>query len=79
MRTSPRSASLSLAALHTIPTSPRKRRPSLTSALALLWSGVGGAAAGVVLMLLPTRAAEVAPSVGVTPTGVSVASKTFRF
>jgi hypothetical protein len=45
---------------------------------ALLWSGVGAAAAGVVLMLLPTRAAEVAPSVGVTPTGVS-ASKTFRF
>ena len=43
----------------------------------LMWSGLGVAGAGIVLMLLPTRAAEVV-DVSVTPTGWQ-ASKTFGF
>jgi hypothetical protein len=44
---------------------------------ALMFSGVSMAAAGIVLMLLPTRVAKVA-DVTVTPTGW-LASSTFRF
>ena len=44
---------------------------------ALMFSGVSIAAAGIVLMLLPTRVAKVA-DVTVTPTGW-LASSTFRF
>ena len=43
----------------------------------LMWSGLSVASAGIVLMLLPTRAAEVV-DVSVTPTGWQ-ASKTFGF
>lgn len=43
----------------------------------LMWSGLGVAGAGIVLMLLPTRAAE-SVDVSVTPTGWQ-ASKTFGF
>ena len=43
----------------------------------LMWSGLGVATTGIVLMLLPTRAA-VAVDVSITPTGW-LASKTFGF
>ena len=44
---------------------------------ALMWTGVGAATAGIVLLLLPGRAANVV-DVSVTPTGW-LASKTFEF
>ena len=44
---------------------------------ALMWSGVGAATTGIVLMLLPTRAAKVV-DVSVTPKGW-LASTTFGF
>lgn len=53
------------------PTKMSYRRPKL------MWSGVGAATTGIVLLLLPTRAANVV-DVSVTPTGW-VASTTFGF
>lgn len=53
-------------------TAIRYKRP------ALMWSGVAAAGLGTVLMLLPDRAANAAPSVDVAPDGWRV-SKTFRW
>lgn len=44
----------------------------------LLWAGIGSAAIGTVLVLLPSRAQKVVPSINVTPEGVT-ASKTVKW